>query len=562
MKREKIIFLWVAITTFLVGCNSILDEVPITSQNPDAMYSNDATVLSGLNGVYVSLRSQYGGNFTFATEVYAGLGSQTTGMTFVPYQWDSKLTASEPLLSQFWNAFYSGIARSNTFIDRVNVMTAPIDTTLKKRVIAEAKFIRAFHYFHLVRCWGEVPLHVNRPIDFNNSASPVSSLSEIYSQIVSDLKYAELNCWNKTEVKGKYQNENGRITKLAATALLARVYLEMASSSRYSYSDRNANYRVFANTDSIYRLCKERCDAAIASKDFGLQPNWSDIWSPTNKDNIEYILTAQYAPSAGQGSSFFTQYVPSQCTFNRPNSDGIKAINSDLMKQYSFAPWNYSSAQDPRYVMGILRTMIDRYTGDTITLDEAGASYKIKKSGAAWSANLAQAYFVRTSRWMDPSVQILGMSAMDYGLIRSAELYLMRSEALVEISGNPVDGLDDINKVRSRCGAPLLTATTVSDFNTKVVVKYSGAMNAAMLNRPNSNLLPFHELLLNERLIEFTLEGHRWYDLKRLGLLGAVTLREFSSNPTRQRNDYYEYYWPYPQDEINFNPNIVQKSGY
>ena len=556
--------LYIITTALLISCNSLLEEIPIISQDPETMYVNDATVLSGLNGVYGQLRNIYGSNFTFATDVFAVQGYPTNGTTFNNFIW-YPLVASDLTLSKYWNPLYDGIGKANSFIDRVTNMEAKIDTTLKKRVVGEACFIRALNYFYLVRTWGEVPLRINRPVDFKNTSCQVSSIKEIYGQIIDDLKYAELNCWNKGELKGTYKNDIGRVTKLAATTLLAKVYLEMASSSRYSYSNRNDNYKVYANTDSIYTLCKQECDKAIANPNFGLQSKWEDIWNPSNKDNQEYIFSVQYAPVAGQGSSYFTQYVFRQSTYNIPYTDGIKAVTGSVLKLYSVPPFNFNSTLDPRFAKGFVRTMVDRITNDTVQLDESWMAYKIKKSGVVWDPKNGfnvggSGWNLCVSKWLDPNVQIAGMSGMDYGLLRSADVYLMRAEAKVELSKNPTDGLDDINAIRIRSGSQLLTGTTISDYNTSVVSKYTAAMSTAITGRANPELLPFHEILLFERMAEFTLEGHRWYDLKRLGLLGAITIREGGSS--RQRINYYDYYWPYPQDEISFNTKITQKPGY
>ena len=95
---------------------------------------------------------------------------------------------------------------------------------LKSRIIGEAKFLRALHYFNLVRCFGEVPLRIE-PVSAEGISEglPLSPIVDIYNQIIEDLQYASLNCSNRA------QTDIGRATKSSSDALLAKVYLRIAS---------------------------------------------------------------------------------------------------------------------------------------------------------------------------------------------------------------------------------------------------------------------------------------------------------------------------------------------
>ena len=123
-----------------------------------------------------------------------------------------------------------GIRDANNVI--ANVPNIDMDDELKNRIIGEAKFLRALHYFNLVRCFGEVPLRLEPVEPGNDQGLPVSPIIEIYDAIITDLDYASIHCWGRNEVRGNYVNDLGRVTDTAANALLAKVYTRIASCKR------------------------------------------------------------------------------------------------------------------------------------------------------------------------------------------------------------------------------------------------------------------------------------------------------------------------------------------
>ena len=134
------------------------------------------------------------------------------------------LTPETELTLYYFKYCYIGINRANTVIRRVT--DSNLDDAVKRKVTGEAYFLRAWNYFNLVRGYGRVPLYTE-PISTLDMTTPemAESIEQIYGQIISDLTLAE----QQLEVNKVF----GRVDKVAAQALLAKVYLNMASGKHY-----------------------------------------------------------------------------------------------------------------------------------------------------------------------------------------------------------------------------------------------------------------------------------------------------------------------------------------
>jgi hypothetical protein len=120
-----------------------------------------------------------------------------------------------------WNANFNGIYKANVLLEQLveNGSVIP-DATLKLRLEAEAKFLRAFFYFDLVRWFGKVPI-IDHPVTANEALEiKQSPVADVYNLIISDLQFAATNL---PDVYGAA--DKGRATKWAAKGILALVYM-------------------------------------------------------------------------------------------------------------------------------------------------------------------------------------------------------------------------------------------------------------------------------------------------------------------------------------------------
>lgn len=168
-----------------------------------------------------------------------------------------------------WNNCYSSISACNTTIELVAQNTnltaeelSPID--------GEAKFLRAFGYFQLVRWFGEIPL-LTEANQKNASVEPQAAIADIYKQIVVDLQSAETTLPSKRE-------DRTRPTCWTAKSLLAKVYLTMAGFP--------------LNDASCYALARDKAGEVINEKVYSLERNFFDLWLYDNRQtNSEFIFT-------------------------------------------------------------------------------------------------------------------------------------------------------------------------------------------------------------------------------------------------------------------------------
>jgi len=555
--NKYITLLLVLITT---ACD--LKETPIDFINPDDYYKTNEQLIYGVNGAYNSLRSgaYYGADLQLACDAYIDvLYSSNTRYTPWANVASTLGLSNYSTLMDMWSAMYSTINCANVVIGRAqNSIGDTIKLSVRERVIAEAKFLRALTYFNLVRAWDEIPLRTERATDFVNPDIPLSSIPDIYNLIIADLQYAEIKLWNKGETRDNCLNDIGRADILAAKTLLAKVYLTIASSARSSDGIRNKSYKDNYDPATYYLLCKNKLDEVVALPDFGLEPIWKDIWSVNNKSGKEIIFDVQFSAKPNQGSNYFALFTPKNATTNLLSTYGAYGVLSYFTNYYSknicynFAPEN----PDKRIADGMMLSYIDKNVLD-VNKNPRKAIFKKATSGTNVYRYEYENYTVivppdagawRINKWVDPTTATANMSSLNWPVLRSAEVYLMRAEATVELSTVATDGFADYNLVRGRCSSSLLTATELAN--------YEGS----------TDLERFRQAIIRERIFEFMLEGYRYFDAKRLGTIQEAANRIIAgggTTATRNRDLPYKYYWPISQDELDANRAIPgQKEGY
>jgi hypothetical protein len=231
IKKTKYRALSVVITALaLLGgssCENALDEKVYSQVATDDFYKTLDQAQLGLNGVYNYLwNDNYRdgqwvtlGDVTAFTLIGGGSANGSGDRSGIQNEWNTYSWTPDAIeLVTAWDYFYQVINRANTLIDKMEVA----EFQGKDKVLGEAKFLRAFFYFNLVRIFGGVPLHVKATTDLSEVDKPRSSEEEVYAQIVSDLNASVtlLSPLNKADITA------GRATAISATALLSKVYLQ------------------------------------------------------------------------------------------------------------------------------------------------------------------------------------------------------------------------------------------------------------------------------------------------------------------------------------------------
>lgn len=426
MKSLKyIILLLLPLALMQSSCSDFL-QTDLQGQLTQSSFPQTADdALLATNAVYASIRNWYynSGGYPIldilSDDARKGSNVNDQLPTIGPYD-NFTITPSQDGLDRWWASLYEGIKRANVVIEKVPAIS--MDSTLKTRYIAEARFLRGLFYFDLVRAWGGVPLVTNTtpPLKLGRATR-----DEVNTQIETDLTFALENLPEKSQ---QASTDVGRATKGAARALLARFYLF------------NGDY---LNTQK-YAL------EVINSGEYGLEPIFTDANGVNGNNGIESIFEVGALQVEGEDNGG-NQYANTQGVRGSPNKGwGFNRPTEDL--RHSFEPG------DPR-LKGTIIDLGDVIDGVTIIGD--GATPDVTKDSAG---NIIEVECYNRKVWV-PGDNTISEWGHHRRIIRYADVLLMAAEALNE-NGDPTDALIYLNKVRERArqgNNSILPDVTITD---------------------------------------------------------------------------------------------------
>lgn len=229
--------LCLTIVLITISCKKLVDvDTPTTSLTGQNTYGNNGTAASVLTGIYGWMGS--GGLYTGYNGISLRCGLSSDEL--VPWNgafnggayqqlYQNKLSAHMPITPYYWQDYYQRLLTINSAIEGIEASNN-LTEAIKKQLLGEAHFLRAFFHFYLVNFYGDVPLATTSDWRVNAIASRTQK-KDVYQQIIDDLKRAESLLSEKylqSDALTAYANgseERVRPTKWAAAALLARVYL-------------------------------------------------------------------------------------------------------------------------------------------------------------------------------------------------------------------------------------------------------------------------------------------------------------------------------------------------
>jgi tetratricopeptide (TPR) repeat protein len=253
--KRFILLTTVAVLSFSTSCEDFLDKPPQGNLTQAAFPKTAADALLATNAVYNTLRDPNFNTGLFpildimSDDANKGSNPDDQAATIGPFDRFEHIK-TEGTIIRWWNTLYKAVRRANLVIEKVPLIE--MNESLKNRYVGEAKFLRAFFYFDLVRAWGGVP----KLTGVDPVVLPRSSADEIYALIIEDLEYAISVLPEKSEYPAA---DLGRATKGAAKALLAKVYLfrgDFARAASYALEVINSGEYglepVFADANSVY----------------------------------------------------------------------------------------------------------------------------------------------------------------------------------------------------------------------------------------------------------------------------------------------------------------------
>jgi len=532
----------IAALTSTISCKKALEEKNPSGTTAENVFSTPEGFETLVNAAYSYQRWWYGKEEGYSmsemgTDIWtSGAGDVTTDLTqYINLQGTNTAVTAE------WQQLYAAINLCNTGINRIGAAgLAPAVRPVRE---AELKFLRAFYYWHVVETWGGVHFTTEETKGVVTTANktPVETFNK---QIIDDLSFAIANLPNTTA-------DYGRVTKPAAQAFLARMYL----------------------TQKKYTEARDMALAVInGGYGFTLLPAYADLWKMSNLKNKEVIYAVNYSTNLTLNDLVDPILYPIGHSRGSNNGhlhfamkyDDQPGMVRDILNGRPFDRYmptrfllDLYSAEDARYA-GSFQTVwyansatrpAGMKLGDTAIFATknvyapTGKLYKIFDRNAVYNANGTakdQLHYVTLSKFMDPTRTSANeaQSARDVFVIRFAEMYLIAAEAELSL-GNPGGAVPYLNIVRTRAALP-----------GKVAEMQVTAAQVTL------------DFILDERAREFAGEQIRWFDLKRTGKLIE---RVKAYNPNALSIQDFNLIRPIPRAQVDAVTNkdeFKQNPGY
>lgn len=414
MKKYAIILL-----CGLFSCD-VLEQIPESNFTPENFYKNGDDAKAAVSSAYDLLNTQELYNQVMwilqdqATDDAEWGGGRATANQAKNDLDKYTFTPATSTFQSLWTVVYRAINRTNAVIDRVPHI--PMDEELKNRYVAEAKFLRGFYYFTLVRLFGGVPLELTETVSLNDLERPRASEEEVYQQVIKDFTEAE-SVLPVTYSAG----DRGRATKGAARAFLAKVYL-----TRQEWAKASAK-------------AKEVMDMGA----YDLWANFPEVFLIANENGKESVFEVQ-AISGGFGEGSFMQ------GYMRPNFDRVNGIAG--------------FGDDP-----VTENLYNAYRADDKRRDVTLRLYSATSNPPAPASILYPCY---VAKYLDPAATANGDGGNNYPVLRYADVLLMYAEALNEQAPNSAEAYNAVNRIRRRAGLPdLAPGLSQAQFRDSVLLE-------------------------------------------------------------------------------------------
>ena len=511
MKKNKLVYVLGALLSMgVVSCD--LTEKPTSFYEMDTYFTTADKAKMAVIGIYDCLAAegsygQYVMPFASSDDMYMVRGTATGDGTRRDIS-HYALTSSNTWVASVWNYIYEGIDRANTAIAGIEKMPGYENSDELKELVAQARFLRAFLAFDLVRYWGDVPFKTTSTGSFGDTAQPRTEREKIYDQIIIDLDFAKIHLKPGNEVASSEVPCRG-----AARALLMRVYLQRAG---YSL-DRTT--RTLTRPDDATR--KNYFDAVIEEwKAFGTEgyhnfygAGYEELFKNYSKlvlNNQESLWEIAFEPNNGQKDN-----AGYWATYNGPLVDAPDA-GSGAANQ------NFIGRANAFFI--VLPYWGDFYDDNDVRRDVNFVDYVyrwVKKDKAQVKMSVCQEISKNMYRypgkwrreWMAPGFVDPNHTGVNYCPLRYADVVLMAAEAYNEINDTP-KAWELLNDVRARAHA-----TEINSSNYASLMKAPKVYDLPFISDGDEEG-KFRTALYWERAFETAYEGQRKFDLIRWGVLG------------------------------------------
>jgi starch-binding outer membrane protein, SusD/RagB family len=499
------------ILTIMISCGKdFLEVTPATIQLTDEALATPDGLEGAIFAVYDFPRKAYRSPssclyFIAGTHLLKASGLLSPDMGMALY--NSSLNSTHGPSKEYWENSYKALNQTNAIIERADVVGFT-DAKRKDRLVAEARFFRAYILFYLYQRFEDIPLITKEIKDPVNDYQPASK-DEIFKTITDDLLFAQDNL-------DQSYSQKGRVTKGTAQHLLAKVYLHLQK-----YSDAAA-----------------MATLVIASTQYSLLADRNLLWADNSQDNAEAIYVLEFANNALDGND--GQIL---APMFQPMIDRIPGVKRSF--EQGGRPW--ARYYPSEYLLGLFDSTDKRlqtdyktvwiYDDNLVKFKDTTSTFKILPKGATDSITI---HYRDTVKWEHvQNIQYYGPACKkywEYGTSRTladapcrksiiryrlAETYLIDAEALWR-DDKTDSALIMINKVRERAGALPLTALD-------------------------------EKTILDEYARELAFENEDWFALKRTGKL-VEYVKKYGPDSLQTEISEAKIKMPIPQTFLDATP--------
>lgn len=590
MKKEFKIFAAVIVGALFIGggmtsCMKLLEYDTYTVITPDDVEDSDAGAEQLVRGAYNGLHA----HFFVYNQIIRSLEYDHDYVSGAVWQFSElgsgNFQGNGAETDAMWTGPYGLINRVNYAVSHINSMQNLTDDN-KKHFLGELYFLKAWSYFMLVRAYGDVPVYRETVVEMNEYRNFARvPIKDVYAYIIELLDSAKDMMYKNTDAG--YANDiskKGRVCAGSAAGLLAKVYATMGSGSlaageqvvvntgkpfvmqgttkvytsptAHTFTKQQvAGYESFNPTDCYTKAHKLADD--LIKGEYGTHTllDYDKLWSKAGKTSNEILFSLQ---SVSGSELYGTTFSTSWC--GRLNLDGFVdqsltlgyrkhwyllfepddfrielGVQHRWVRQGSDTSWGGGSYYPP---FGKYKDMATGYYDPVLGEDvppqypyNDGRSYRSDEAGS-------EQFFAFTTKYLNVTDRTQTRMDADFPLLRMADIYLILAEAENELNGPTQLAVDRLNDVRTRSNASVKLLT---DFADKVALRSA---------------------VIEERVMELSLEGDRRWDLIRWGIylqamnaLGGVD----EVNNVKSRSDKHLLY-PIPQSEMLTNGAINENN--
>lgn len=502
--KSKFIILTLLGIFFLNSCDDFLDEKIYSQITPELLFTSGDNAQLAVNAIYAEYFDDWGCYralvFAFGMQVNQEMTQQKENTNT-----DLKFTSGHGQMLSIWQGLYQGINTANVAIDGIGNMEVSDSFTEEKKnqLIAEARFLRAHGYYHLLRYWGGVPIQDTPTGNPEQAIKPKDTHQAVFEFIVEDLKFAQQ--YLPVSYTGGFP-DTGRATKGAAISTLAMVYAQVSGAQFEGQID--TDYWAEAKAELVKLIDVTNVKNAAAPFAYSLESDFKDlfwggqqnggVWEPTRNANDlgqEIIWCANYDPVAfaNHGTWYFNHWS--------------RGISPYVLDKFQEGDYRGDISLDPVTYAALNKVV----------------SAKIKRT-ITGNNNHNNVYFARY-----------------------AGMLLLLAEVENEVNNGPTTlALDCINAVRERARGGL-----------------NGTEGRAVPADISAGLSygQFKDVVFDERAVELLLEFQFWPDINRAGRLERDWANLGSgSDGDRGNYDSKWKFWPIPLNEIVSSGGVIEQN--